>query len=383
MQRIIQNGAGELNSITSDRVQVNFQEERMMADRHEMERRWRDWDREERIRRERRGPQGFAQEDWGQSRRWQRPVRNPLEDQDDYSMRHREGWEGEPDRGWESDRDRWMDYGHDYEPRQDWGQRRGRYREESPWEDRYDERDFLHQDYDRPEGRGRMRDHSQRGWSDYEMDYGRGVYDQRRGSSERQGRRWDEGRRQPGWRGSEGYGRRDDRGYGDIRGRGYGWEGGYMDPYNRGVVRRDEGYYPEYLDRYDEPDFDDEDLEGDYTYSYSEFWLVPGPFSGIGPRGYQRSDDRIFEDVCSRMSTHGQLDPSEIDVKVENGEVTLEGKVDDRFSKRLAEDIAESVSGVTDVHNRIRVGEREGQNQLEMRAGDREQISTRSEDREE
>ena len=38
-----------------------------------------------------------------------------------------------------------------------------------------------------------------------------------------------------------------------------------------------------------------------------------------------------------------------------NGEVTLTGTVDDRQAKRLAEDIAESVSGVREVHNQIRV----------------------------
>ena len=46
---------------------------------------------------------------------------------------------------------------------------------------------------------------------------------------------------------------------------------------------------------------------------------------------------------------------SEIDVQVKNGEVTLTGTVDDRQAKRIAEDIAESVSGVHDVHNQIRV----------------------------
>jgi osmotically-inducible protein OsmY len=33
----------------------------------------------------------------------------------------------------------------------------------------------------------------------------------------------------------------------------------------------------------------------------------------------------------------------------------LPGTVDDRRAKRLAEDLAESVSGVKDVHNRLRV----------------------------
>lgn len=40
---------------------------------------------------------------------------------------------------------------------------------------------------------------------------------------------------------------------------------------------------------------------------------------------------------------------------MEGGEVTLKGTVDSRTAKRRAEDIAESVSGVTNVENRLRV----------------------------
>lgn len=52
---------------------------------------------------------------------------------------------------------------------------------------------------------------------------------------------------------------------------------------------------------------------------------------------------------------HGDLDASDVDVKVENGEVTLTGKVDSRWAKRMAEDLAESCMGVRDVMNQIKV----------------------------
>jgi osmotically-inducible protein OsmY len=81
-----------------------------------------------------------------------------------------------------------------------------------------------------------------------------------------------------------------------------------------------------------------------------------GPHYGRGPRGYQRSDERIREDVCERMSECGELDASEIEVQVSNAEVTLLGTVRDRHDKRLAEDLAE-VSGVREVHNQIRVSQ--------------------------
>lgn len=75
---------------------------------------------------------------------------------------------------------------------------------------------------------------------------------------------------------------------------------------------------------------------------------------GRGPKGYQRSDNRILEDVCDRL-TYSDVDAGDIEVRVESGEVTLSGFVRDRADKRRAEDVAEEVSGVREVHNNIRV----------------------------
>jgi hypothetical protein len=77
--------------------------------------------------------------------------------------------------------------------------------------------------------------------------------------------------------------------------------------------------------------------------------------TGRGPRGYRRSDERILEDVCERLTKHRDVDASDIEVDVRNGVVTMTGTVEGRSQKFIAEQIAESVSGVTDIHNRIRV----------------------------
>jgi len=76
---------------------------------------------------------------------------------------------------------------------------------------------------------------------------------------------------------------------------------------------------------------------------------------GRGPKGYRRSDERIKEDVNDRLSDDYYLDASDVEVAVVNTEVTLSGTVNSRDDKRRAEDIAESVSGVTNVENRLRV----------------------------
>src|SRR5215213_2493467 len=64
---------------------------------------------------------------------------------------------------------------------------------------------------------------------------------------------------------------------------------------------------------------------------------------GRGPEGYIRSDDRIREDVCDRLTDDPHIDASEIDVRVANSEVTLSGTVTDRTARRHAEDLAERI----------------------------------------
>ncbi len=85
---------------------------------------------------------------------------------------------------------------------------------------------------------------------------------------------------------------------------------------------------------------------------------VGGGFAGRGPKGYQRSDARIREDVCEQLSEDDDVDASEIAVHVEGGEVTLEGSAESRHQKQRAELVAAAVAGVSEVHNRLTVSKR-------------------------
>jgi hypothetical protein len=73
------------------------------------------------------------------------------------------------------------------------------------------------------------------------------------------------------------------------------------------------------------------------------------------PKNYRRSDERIREDVCDRLSVSAEVDPGDVEVNVANGEVTLTGTVQTRSMKFAAEEIADDVPGVHDVHNQLRV----------------------------
>lgn len=80
-----------------------------------------------------------------------------------------------------------------------------------------------------------------------------------------------------------------------------------------------------------------------------------GSYRGKGPKDYQRSTDRIREDVCERLSYDDRVDASNIEVQVEGNEVVLTGTVHSKAEKRRAEDVAESIMGVRNVENRLRV----------------------------
>lgn len=87
-------------------------------------------------------------------------------------------------------------------------------------------------------------------------------------------------------------------------------------------------------------------------------WAQHGPQDRRGhtmPRSYRRADLRIYEDVCDRLTDARDVDATEIEVSVREGEVHLRGAVGDRAMRRRAEDIAQNVGGVQHVQNDIRV----------------------------
>ena len=82
---------------------------------------------------------------------------------------------------------------------------------------------------------------------------------------------------------------------------------------------------------------------------------LAGSHRGRGPKGYRRSDQRIHEDICERLTEDRFIDASNIEVVVKEGEVILSGTVSSRGLKRRAEDLAELASGVAHVQNNLRV----------------------------
>lgn len=77
--------------------------------------------------------------------------------------------------------------------------------------------------------------------------------------------------------------------------------------------------------------------------------------SGKGPSNYTRSNERLLEDACERLTRDRYVNASNITVTADNNEITLDGTVDSRQAKRRAEDVVHNISGVKHVQNNLRV----------------------------
>jgi hypothetical protein len=86
-------------------------------------------------------------------------------------------------------------------------------------------------------------------------------------------------------------------------------------------------------------------------------------YSGLGPKGYQRLDDNIYEDVCAILTSSPDIDASDMEVEVKDGCVFLRGTVSARSIKRQAEIEIENISGVKDVQNLLTI--RPGENYVQ------------------
>lgn len=183
---------------------------------------------------------------------------------------------------------------------------------------------------------------------------------------------------------SENYGRGPRYGNSNIYGRNYGSGSSAGSNYGAGSFRRENDFYRSgndsdwnrrgsdkysgYRNENREEDWDNDRDWWDKTTDEVSSWFgddeasrrremdkMNGPHFGKGPKGYTRSDEKIKEDVQEKLYHDTFVDASDIDVTVSDGEVTLTGTVDNKQTKRRAEDCAEKVTGVKEVSNQLKI----------------------------
>jgi len=74
-----------------------------------------------------------------------------------------------------------------------------------------------------------------------------------------------------------------------------------------------------------------------------------------GPKNWQRSDERLHDEICTMLADDDWVDASDLEVVVHHREVNISGTVKDRRQRERAIDIAEAARGVVEVMSRIRV----------------------------
>lgn len=83
--------------------------------------------------------------------------------------------------------------------------------------------------------------------------------------------------------------------------------------------------------------------------------------SWYGPHGarigVERPDDQIKSDIIGLIENDPRLDPTEIQVWVDGGVVTISGEADSDEAKEAASSDAWSIPGVVDVHNFLLLSE--------------------------
>jgi hypothetical protein len=230
------------------------------------------------------------------------------------------------------------------------------------------------------------------GWEEQSGRRGLGGYS--RGESEQSGwgresdeerwgqggepRRYQQGQSQQGGYGRPQYGQREQGGYGGgtsyqrggFRGEQQRSYGEFREPGRSGSSewrpeessrqRQDYGrqYESQSFDQPYPPGFQSEfgpsqgaSRYGSGRQGYSEY----GAHRGKGPKGYTRSDDRLKEVICEKLTDDPMIDASEISVEVTSQIVKLTGTVDDRGTKYDVEELIERCGGVKDIDNQLRV----------------------------
>lgn len=80
-------------------------------------------------------------------------------------------------------------------------------------------------------------------------------------------------------------------------------------------------------------------------------------FSGRGPKGWKLTDEKLREKVSEVLLHSHDVDPTNLEVVVEDRVIYLRGSIPSKGMKRVAEDLVGSIPGVEDVFTELKVGE--------------------------
>lgn len=130
----------------------------------------------------------------------------------------------------------------------------------------------------------------------------------------------------------------------------YGAQGGFDRPYTNPSRPQQREFGQDYRERFAEQRYG---RQPEFGYGFSEGGTTT--FRGRGPKGYERSDERLREIVCERLTDDPHIDASDVHIEVKDKVVKLTGHVPDRRTKYEIEDVVEHCGGIKDIDNQVRV----------------------------
>lgn len=93
------------------------------------------------------------------------------------------------------------------------------------------------------------------------------------------------------------------------------------------------------------------------TYGSDDYSKFSGADYSGNAASHQRSDGKIYEDICETFANNSYIEVEDIEIDVTEGIVTLKGRVPTREMKREAEACLRGVGDIKDVFNLITLNE--------------------------
>lgn len=83
-------------------------------------------------------------------------------------------------------------------------------------------------------------------------------------------------------------------------------------------------------------------------------------YTGRGPKGWKLTDEKLKERISEVLLHSHDVDPSGLEVDVQDRVVYLRGSIASKGMKRVAEDLVGSIPGVEDVFTELKIGNPQG-----------------------
>jgi osmotically-inducible protein OsmY len=107
---------------------------------------------------------------------------------------------------------------------------------------------------------------------------------------------------------------------------------------------------------------------GSFGYGSNDYHTSGTSHTGRGPKGYERSDERLREIICERLTDDPWIDASDVTIEVANKTVKLSGTVNNRQTKYEIEELIERTTNVREIDNQLKVQAPQGQGQGSSRS---------------